>query len=103
MGQTYGRKWTLAWAAVTFTAFSAGSALAPDLGSYFVFRMLTAFQGTAFLIIGGTAIGDIYRPVERGTAYSWFMSGTLIGPAFGPFIGGKIPSTLCKMHVSTLL
>ncbi|GIZ36956.1 hypothetical protein CKM354_000042100 [Cercospora kikuchii] len=90
MGQTYGRKWTLAWAAVTFTAFSAGSALAPDLGSYFVFRMLTAFQGTAFLIIGGTAIGDIYRPVERGTAYSWFMSGTLIGPAFGPFIGGII-------------
>lgn len=90
LGQTYGRKWTLVWAAVTFTAFSAGSALAPNLASYFVFRMLTAFQGTAFLIIGGTAIGDIYRPVERGTAYSWFMSGTLIGPAFGPFIGGII-------------
>lgn len=90
LGTTYGRKKTLAWAAVTFTGFSAGSALAPNLASYFVFRMLTAFQGTAFLIIGGTAIGDIYRPVERGTAYSWFMSGTLIGPAFGPFIGGII-------------
>lgn len=90
LGQTYGRKWTLAWASVTFTAFSIGSALAPNLASYFVFRCLTAFQGTAFLIIGGTAIGDIYRPVERGTAYSWFMSGTLIGPAFGPFIGGII-------------
>ncbi|KXT17287.1 hypothetical protein AC579_517 [Pseudocercospora musae] len=90
LGQTYGRKWTLAWASITFTAFSIGSALAPTLASYFVFRCLTAFQGTAFLIIGGTAIGDIYRPVERGTAYSWFMSGTLIGPAFGPFIGGII-------------
>lgn len=90
LGQTYGRRWTLAWAAVTFTAFSAGTALSPNLEAYFVFRMLTAFQGTAFLIIGGTAIGDIYRPVERATAYSWFMSGTLIGPAFGPFIGGII-------------
>lgn len=33
---------------------------------------------------------DIYRPTERGTAIGWFMSGTLIGPAFGPFIGGII-------------
>ena len=33
---------------------------------------------------------DIYRPVERGTAIGWFMSGTLIGPAFGPFVGGII-------------
>lgn len=35
-------------------------------------------------------IGDIYRPVERGTAYGWFLSGTLIGPALGPFIAGII-------------
>lgn len=27
---------------------------------------------------------------ERGTALSWFLSGTLVGPAFGPFIGGII-------------
>src|ERR1700761_5407606 len=77
-------------AAVTFTAFSAGSALAPNLASFFIFRMLTAFQGTCFLIVGSTVIGDIYRPVERGTAYGWFLSGTLIGPALGPFIGGII-------------
>jgi hypothetical protein len=85
LGQTYGRKWPLAIAAVTFTAFSAGSAAAPNLASYFVFRMLTAFQGTTFLIVGGTVIGDIYRPIERGTAYGWFLSGTLIGPALGEY------------------
>lgn len=90
IGQTYGRKWTLSIAAVTFTALSIGTALSPNLAAYFVFRMLTAFQGTAFLIIGGTVIGDIYKPIERGTAYGWFMSGTLIGPAMGPFIGGII-------------
>ncbi|EME47660.1 hypothetical protein DOTSEDRAFT_166887 [Dothistroma septosporum NZE10] len=90
IGQTYGRKWTLSIAAVTFTAFSIGTALSPNLATYFVFRLLTAFQGTAFLITGGTVIGDIYKPTERGTAYGWFMSGTLIGPAMGPFIGGII-------------
>jgi multidrug resistance protein len=90
LGTTYGRKGPLTVAAVTFTAFSAGSALAPNLTSYFVFRMLTAFQGTCFYIVGAAVIGDIYRPVERGTAYGWFLSGTLIGPALGPFVGGII-------------
>lgn len=35
-------------------------------------------------------LSDIYRPADRGTAIGWFMSGTLIGPAFGPFLGGII-------------
>jgi len=73
-----------------FFAFSIGTALAPNLASYFVFRILTAFQGTAFLIVGASCIGDIYKPTERATALGWFLSGTLIGPAFGPFIGGII-------------
>jgi hypothetical protein len=79
LGTTYGRRWPLIIASVTFTGFSIGSALSPNLACYYVMRMLTAFQGTAFLIIGGTVIGDIYRPIERGTAYGFFLSGTLIG------------------------
>lgn len=90
MGQVYGRKWPLTFAAITFTAFSIGTALAPNLASFFIFRILTAFQGTTFLIIGSSCLGDIYRPVDRATALGWFLSGTLIGPAFGPFIGGII-------------
>jgi len=35
-------------------------------------------------------ISDMYRPVERGTATGWYLSGTLIGPALGPLIGGII-------------
>lgn len=90
MGQVYGRRWTCVAAAVQFTAFSVGTALSPNLASFFVFRILTAFQGTAFLIVGASCIGDIYRPTERATALGWFLSGTLIGPAFGPFVGGII-------------
>jgi len=55
-----------------------------------VFRILTAFQGTSFLIVGSSCIGDIYAPIERGTALGWFLSGALVGPALGPFIGGII-------------
>lgn len=64
--------------------------MAPNLPAFFVFRILTAFEGTSFLIVGSSCLGDIYRPTERATAMGWFLSGTLIGPAFGPFIGGII-------------
>jgi hypothetical protein len=50
--------------AALFTGFSIGTALAPNLASFFIFRILTAFQGTAFLIIGSAVIGDIYKPVS---------------------------------------
>lgn len=88
LSSVYGRKWPLVVGAISFTGFSAGSAYAPNLASYFIFRCLTAFQGTAFLIVGGTVIGDIYKPIERGTAYGFFLSGALIGPALGPLIAG---------------
>lgn len=63
-GNIYGRKWVSVISATLFTAFSIGTALAPNLVSFFVFRILTAFQGTAFLVIGSAVIGDIYKPVR---------------------------------------
>lgn len=79
LGHTFGRRWTQFAAGLLYTVFSIGTALSPNLAAFFIFRILTAFQGTAFLIIGSSCIGDIYRPVERATAISWFFSGTLIG------------------------
>lgn len=90
LSQVYGRRWICLITALLFCACSLGTALSPNLASYFVFRILTAFQGTSFLNVGASCIGDIYRPTERATAMGWFLSGTLIGPAFGPFIGGII-------------
>lgn len=86
----YGRRWVCLITASLFFAFSIGTALAPNLASYFIFRMLTAYQGTSFLIVGSSCLADIYTPTARATALGWFLSGTLIGPAFGPFIGGII-------------
>ncbi|KAF7952135.1 uncharacterized protein EAE97_001632 [Botrytis byssoidea] len=90
LSQVYGRRWISLITSSLFTACSIGTALAPNLPAFFIFRILTAFQGTSFLTIGAACIGDIYRPTERGTAMGWFLSGTLIGPALGPFIGGII-------------
>lgn len=73
-----------------FFLLSLATALAPDLTSFIVFRAASAFGGTAFILIGPACIGDIYRPIERGAAMGWFLTGTLVGPAFGPFLGGII-------------
>ena len=56
--------------ATLFFGFSIGTALAPNLAAFFVFRILTAFQGTAFLVVGSAVIGDIYKPV-RILCSSW--------------------------------
>ncbi|RYP14334.1 hypothetical protein DL765_006437 [Monosporascus sp. GIB2] len=90
LSQVYGRRMITLVTAVGFLASSIGTALAPNLAAFFVFRILTAFEGTSFLLVGAAVISDIYKPVERGTATGWFMSGSLIGPAFGPFLGGVI-------------
>lgn len=90
LSQIYGRRWICVSSAFLFTIMSVGTALAPNLPAFYVFRMLTAFQGTSFLIVGTSCIGDIYTPTERGTALSWFLVGTLVGPCLAPLLGGAI-------------
>ncbi|KAI1271063.1 major facilitator superfamily domain-containing protein [Xylaria sp. FL0933] len=90
LSQVYGRRIICLVTGFGFVLTSVGTALAPNLGAFFFFRLFTAFLGTSFLLNGAAVISDIYRPTERGTATGWFMSGTLIGPAFGPFLGGLI-------------
>ena len=90
ISSVYGRRWPAIISAILFTAFSIATAVAPNLPAFFIFRMLTAYQGTSFLIIGSACISDIYTPTSRATALGFFLSGTLIGPAFGPFFGGII-------------
>ncbi|KAI8316636.1 Dityrosine transporter 1 [Colletotrichum sp. SAR11_59] len=86
VSQVYGRKWPCILSAAGFFGFSVGTALAPNLAAFFVFRLLSAFTGTAYLVLGSSCISDIYKPTERGTALAWFLNGTLIGQSFGPFI-----------------
>ncbi|KAF2973490.1 hypothetical protein GQX73_g207 [Xylaria multiplex] len=90
LSQVYGRRIICLVTGGGFVLASIGTALAPNFGAFFFFRLFTAFLGTSFLLNGAAVIGDIYRPTERGTATGWFLSGTLIGPAFGPFLGGLI-------------
>jgi MFS family permease len=57
MSQVFGRRLVTLITAAAFSALSIGTALAPNLTAFFVFRALTAFGGTAFMLIGSTSIG----------------------------------------------
>ncbi|KAL4919221.1 major facilitator superfamily domain-containing protein [Aspergillus aurantiobrunneus] len=88
--QTIGRRMSCLSSVFIFVGVSIGTALSPNIAAFMVFRMATAFVGTAVLVIGPAVIRDLYRPLERGTGIAWFYSGTLIGQAFGPLIAGAI-------------
>lgn len=42
---------------VLFFLLSIATALAPNLASFFIFRALSAFEGTAFILLGAACIG----------------------------------------------
>ncbi|PYI33041.1 putative MFS transporter [Aspergillus indologenus CBS 114.80] len=88
--QVWGRRPLLITSSILFCAFTVASAFAPNLVSYFIFRGCAALQGTSFLVIGNAIVGDIYEPTTRASALGWVLSGSLTGPALGPFLGGII-------------
>ncbi|CAN8096942.1 unnamed protein product [Discula destructiva] len=85
-----GRRRSCLTTGIVFLLCSIASALAPNIAAFFIFRMITAIFATAFLVIGPAVIGDLFHPTERATALSWFYTGALVGPCFGPLIGGII-------------
>ncbi|KAL2847373.1 major facilitator superfamily domain-containing protein [Aspergillus pseudodeflectus] len=88
--QTLGRRLSCLTSLTIYLGCSIGTALSPNIAAFMVFRMLTAFVGTAVLVIGPVAIRDLYAPLERATAISWFYTGTLLGQCLGPLIAGAI-------------
>ncbi|RDW57517.1 synaptic vesicle transporter [Coleophoma cylindrospora] len=71
---------------------SIGMAVAPNLATFVAMRLLAAFEGTYFMVAGQTIIADLFIPTKRGTAVGFFMSGSVMGPALGPCLGGIITS-----------
>ncbi|KAL3457033.1 major facilitator superfamily domain-containing protein [Aspergillus heterothallicus] len=87
---TLGRRLSCLTSLTIYLGCSIGTALSPNIAAFMVFRMLTAFVGTAVLVIGPVAIRDLYAPLERATAISWFYTGTLVGQCLGPLMAGAI-------------
>ncbi|KAL4783283.1 major facilitator superfamily domain-containing protein [Aspergillus varians] len=88
--QTIGRRMSCLASTLIFLGASIGTALSPNIASFMIFRMATAFVGTAILVVGPAVIRDLYPPFERATGIAWFYTGTLVGPTIGPLLAGAI-------------
>lgn len=67
-----------------------GIALTPN-DAYWLLLLLRCLQatgGSPALGTGSGAMGDIATPAERGTYMGLFTGAAMIGPAFGPVLGG---------------
>ncbi|SMQ55253.1 unnamed protein product [Zymoseptoria tritici ST99CH_3D1] len=88
LSEMYGRKLVLSLCNVFFCLWQIGCALAPNIETLVVSRFFSGVGGAASLTLGGSIIGDMFRPEERGKAMGMWNMGPLLGPVIGPFLGG---------------
>jgi DHA2 family multidrug resistance protein len=81
----------------SLAVFIGGSALcgvAPNLPTLVLARVLQAFGGGAITPTGLAMIAEVFPPKERGRALGLWGVGVVVGPAFGPTLGGYLTETL---------
>jgi EmrB/QacA subfamily drug resistance transporter len=73
---------------IVFTAGSLFCGLAWNLPTMIVARVLQAAGGAAITPTGMAMITETFEPHERGKALGFWGMGAVMGPAFGPTVGG---------------
>lgn len=71
-----------------FTCASMLCGFAWDLQSMVVFRILQGIGGGTLIPLSQAVLRETFPPEEQATAMSIFGLGIMLGPAFGPTIGG---------------
>lgn len=75
---------------VVFTAGSAFCGLAWNLPTLIIARVIQAIGGGAITPTGMAMITETFEPQERGKALGFWGMGAVMGPAFGPTVGGYL-------------
>lgn len=84
----YGRKNFYLVSVVVFTITSMLCGIAWDLNSMIFFRVLQGLGGGALIPVSQAILRENYPPEKQGLAMGIFGLGVVMGPAFGPTLGG---------------
>ncbi len=84
----YGRTRLFATAVSGFTVASILCGMAQTLDQIVLFRVLQGMFGAALVPLSQAVMYDIYPPEKRAGAMSVWTMGVMIGPIFGPILGG---------------
>lgn len=86
LSELYGRRLPLFLGYGIFSLFQIPVAVAKNLETILVCRFLIGVFGCSPLAVAGGGMADIWDPVDRGVAISFFCSATFLGPILGPIV-----------------
>ncbi|THC90189.1 hypothetical protein EYZ11_010347 [Aspergillus tanneri] len=90
LSELYGRRIVFNSANAFFTLSHIGCALAPNVGTFLAFRIISGIGGSVTLSVGGGIVADLFDVHQRGVANALVTTGSVFGPVLGPLIGGII-------------
>ncbi|MCJ1248876.1 hypothetical protein MMC30_006097 [Trapelia coarctata] len=90
ISETVGRNPVYIITLTLYMIFVMASGLAPNIGAQLAFRFLAGLFGSTPLTCAGGSISDLWSPMERVYAFPLFANAALMGPIFGPIVGGFI-------------
>ncbi|HEU4718549.1 MAG TPA: DHA2 family efflux MFS transporter permease subunit [Bacteroidia bacterium] len=86
----FGRKNYFAFSIILFTASSFLCGNAHNIWELIFFRFIQGIGGGALLSTSQSILFETFKPEERGMATAIFGIGVVLGPTFGPTLGGWI-------------
>lgn len=84
----FGRTRLFVTAVIGFTVASVLCGLAQSLTQIVIFRVLQGMCGASLVPLSQSVMFDIYPVEQRGKAMALWTMGVMIGPIFGPILGG---------------
>jgi MFS family permease len=94
MSDTSGRRLSFIICFVIFIVACIGLALQTNYAALLVLRMVQALGSSASIALAIAVVADIATSAERGKFMGYATAGLLVGPAFGPTIGGVLAQYL---------
>lgn len=88
LSSRYGRKNLFMFSIALFTVSSIMCGMAWDLNSIIVFRVIQGIGGGAIIPLSQAILRESFPPEKQGMAMGLFGLGVVMGPAFGPTLGG---------------
>lgn len=90
LGGVFGRRPVLLWGEAVFVLSSVAAAVAPDMASLVVFRVVQGVGAGLIFPVGVSAISNAYPDATRARALGLTFGLANLGTALGPFVGGGL-------------
>ncbi|KAK5171338.1 uncharacterized protein LTR77_004482 [Saxophila tyrrhenica] len=94
MSDASGRRTSFIICFVIYIVANIGLALQTNYAALLILRMVQAAGCSAAIALANAVVADIATSAERGRYMGYATAGLLVGPAFGPTIGGVLSQFL---------